>query len=83
MATKRAPGHPPPRYVKDPLSGATAELRRVQPVDAVKIYRCPGCNQEIAAGVGHVVVVPLGDPTGRRHWHASCWDQRSRRRPAR
>jgi hypothetical protein len=70
-------------FVDDPLSGQLAQLRRIQPYAARKPYRCPGCNQEIAAGVGHVVVVPLGDPAGRRHWHDSCWHLRARRRPGR
>ncbi|MDA8296493.1 MAG: hypothetical protein M0004_07910 [Actinomycetota bacterium] len=76
-------GGAPARFVTDPLSGDTAELRSIQPVAATKAYRCPGCNQEIAVGVGHVVVVPLGDPTARRHWHHACWSQRGRRRPGR
>ncbi|MDA8288260.1 MAG: hypothetical protein M0014_07355 [Actinomycetota bacterium] len=73
----------PARFVTDPLSGETAELRTIQPIAATKAYRCPGCNQEIAVGVGHVVVVPLGDPGGRRHWHHACWQHRGRRRPGR
>ena len=35
------------------------ELRRVQPYQAVKRYRCPGCHGDIEPGTGHVVVVPL------------------------
>jgi hypothetical protein len=56
------------------------EVRRVQPYQAVKQYRCPGCHGDIAPGVGHYVVVPLGDPRDRRHWHYSCWEFRDRRR---
>ena len=59
------------------------EVRRVQPYQAVKTYRCPGCNQDIAAGTGHVVVVPLEAPDLRRHWHSTCWGNRDRRRPGR
>jgi hypothetical protein len=59
------------------------EVRRVQPYQAVKTYRCPGCNQDIAAGTGHVVVVPLETPDLRRHWHSPCWVNRARRRPGR
>lgn len=65
-------------FVEDPLTGATAEVRRVQPFQANKAYRCPACNQEIAVGVGHVVVVPLHDASGRRHWHHGCFERRSR-----
>ena len=59
------------------------EVRRVQPYQAVKTYRCPGCNQDIAARTGHVVVVPLETPDLRRHWHSPCWANRARRRPGR
>lgn len=47
---------------------------------AGKRYRCPGCDQEIPAGVPHVVAWPrLGDVDDRRHWHKSCWNARDRR----
>jgi hypothetical protein len=51
---------------------------------ATKAYRCPGCDQEIPAGVAHVVAWAAdghGDPDNRRHWHASCWRSRDRRTP--
>ena len=57
------------------------EVRRIQPYEAVKEYLCPGCNQEIRVGVGHVVVVPVREPDLRRHWHHACWANRERRRP--
>ncbi len=60
------------------------EVRRIQPYQAVKAYLCPGCNQVIAVGTGHLVVVPLDAPDLRRHWHLACWEYRDRRRlPAR
>lgn len=59
------------------------EVRRVQPYQATKPYRCPGCNQVIANGTGHVVVVPVDAPELRRHWHLPCWDHRRRRHPGR
>ncbi|MDA8301495.1 MAG: hypothetical protein M0005_08090 [Actinomycetota bacterium] len=59
------------------------QVRRIQPSQARKVYRCPGCQQEIAVGTGHVVVVPLEAPDLRRHWHTSCWVMRGRRRPGR
>ena len=49
-----------------------------------KTYRCPGCDQEIAPGVGHVVAWPAdgrGDLADRRHWHTGCWNARDRRFP--
>lgn len=62
-----------------PDDDATVDVRRVQPYEALKAYRCPGCDHEIRAGEGHVVVVPRGAPDGRRHWHTSCWDREARR----
>lgn len=59
------------------------EVRRVQPYQATKEYRCPGCNHTIPPGTGHVVVVPVDAPDLRRHWHAACWANRVRRRPGR
>ncbi|MFN2506043.1 MAG: hypothetical protein ABR540_17775 [Acidimicrobiales bacterium] len=59
------------------------EVRPVQPYQAHKSYLCPGCQQQIGAGHGHLVVVPRGAPDLRRHWHRPCWDHRARRRPGR
>jgi hypothetical protein len=56
------------------------EVRHVQPYQAVKPYRCPGCDHEIRPGEGHEVVVPAGDPAARRHWHTGCWHRASTRR---
>lgn len=53
-------------------------VRRVQPYEATKTYRCPGCLGDIPPGLGHVVVVPVVDPTERRHWHHGCWAHRHR-----
>ncbi|UFU07669.1 hypothetical protein [Ruania halotolerans] len=53
-----------------------------------KTYRCPGCEQEIPPGVGHVVAWGEEHIFGadaalaeRRHWHRSCWRARHRRGP--
>jgi hypothetical protein len=49
-----------------------------------KVYRCPGCDQEIPPGVPHVVAWPAderGDLSDRRHWHSGCWRARGRRMP--
>ena len=59
------------------------EVRQVQPYEARRRYLCPGCNQAIEVGVGHVVVVPRNDPDLRRHWHHACWANRQRRRAGR
>jgi hypothetical protein len=65
------------------VSDDDVEVRRVQPYEARKAYLCPGCNQEIGTGVGHVVVVPTTAPDLRRHWHHPCWTNRDRRPPGR
>ena len=55
--------------------------------DSGKRYRCPGCDQEIPPGVGHVVAWPVlsmgaaGGVDDRRHWHRACWTNRERRAP--
>jgi len=56
-------------------------VRHIPGAAAVKRYRCPGCDQEIAAGTPHVVAWPSHAPDAdeRRHWHASCWRRRPRR----
>ncbi|MBB5872071.1 hypothetical protein F4553_005505 [Allocatelliglobosispora scoriae] len=61
-------------------------VRHVSVDAAVKIYRCPGCDQEIRVGVPHVVAWPAdgrGDASDRRHWHTGCWQARGRRNPTR
>jgi len=59
------------------------EIRFIHPFQARKTYLCPGCNHDIAAGVGHMVVVPRAAPDDRRHWHKPCWENRARRRAGR
>jgi hypothetical protein len=61
---------------------------RVRPVagaasSAARPYRCPGCDQLLAAGVAHLVAWPAEDleATDRRHWHTACWQARDRRAP--
>jgi hypothetical protein len=54
------------------------DVRRVQPDEAVKEYRCPGCDHEIRVGEGHKVVVPRGAVDDRRHWHTGCWHRAER-----
>lgn len=84
--TRRRPRQGLPEWARgsatlvDELDGVPVEVRSVQPYQALKPYRCPGCHATIAPGVGHLVVVPLVDPDDRRHWHRSCWSRRHRRR---
>lgn len=58
--------------------GLTWTVQHVR--SSTKAYRCPGCNQEVAAGTAHVVAwtedALFGAQAGleaRRHWHAACW----------
>ena len=50
-----------------------------------KTYRCPGCDQEIRAGLPHLVTWPnwQGGEDERRHWHTACWSNRLKRGPGR
>jgi len=54
-------------------------VRSVAGTASDRTYRCPGCDQELQAGVPHVVAWPEGRPEDRRHWHATCWSARGRR----
>ena len=67
-----------PSAVPDPDE---VEVHHVQPYQATKTYRCPGCDHEIRPGTGHEVVIPSGAPELRRHWHSACWHRAARRRP--
>jgi hypothetical protein len=51
----------------------------VRHVGGQKEFRCPGCDHFVRAGVWHLVVVPVGDPDARRHWHTECWRRELRR----
>lgn len=75
---KRGPKRKPPR-TPDPSDTADAEVRFVQPYQATKSYICPGCNQDIPSGMGHLVAVPPDAPDLRRHWHRGCWNNRQSR----
>lgn len=76
---KRSPKRKAPR-APDPSDTEDAEVRFVQPYQATKSYICPGCNQDIPEGMGHMVAVPPDAPDLRRHWHRGCWNNRQSRR---
>jgi hypothetical protein len=59
------------------------EVRHIQPYQAEKVYRCPGCDHEIPRGQGHEVVVPRADPGDRRHWHTGCWHRATKKKSKR
>jgi hypothetical protein len=63
-----------------PRSPLDEIVKPIQPYQARKEYACPGCEGVIAAGVGHLVVVPTDAPDLRRHWHRGCWYKELRRR---
>ncbi len=62
----------------DPITGAEAEIRLVQPFQARKEYLCPRCLRAISAREAHYVVVPATSADLRRHWHKRClaWELR-------
>ena len=62
--------------MKNPEAFGKIEVKSIQPYQAVKKYICPGCNRDIPAGLGHVVIVPIEAPDLRRHWHRGCWNKR-------
>ncbi|MFC5179843.1 ATP/GTP-binding protein [Actinomadura harenae] len=82
---RRGPGGGGASWADDTEDAPDGEwhVRTVAGANAAKAYRCPGCDQLIPAGVGHIVAWPSG-PGGaddRRHWHRPCWQARSRRAP--
>jgi len=64
------------------IRGLTETVSVVQPKNASKEYRCPGCQGIISRGVFHVLVIPDEQPDLRRHWHQGCWQKEARLRPA-
>ena len=62
------------------MTSEPVDVHHMQPYEAVKAYRCLGCDHEIRPGEGHKVVVPLDAPEDRRHWHTGCWYREERRR---
>ncbi|MEU7633640.1 ATP/GTP-binding protein [Nocardia sp. NPDC049220] len=61
--------------------GETYVVRAIPGARAIKMYRCPGCDHEIAPGVAHIVAWPTdGGEDDRRHWHRGCWNGRQTRR---
>lgn len=69
-------------FVEGP-DGADYVERRVTGSAATKVYRCPGCDQEIPPATPHVVAWPVAYLADRRHWHTGCWERRCSRRPRR
>jgi hypothetical protein len=81
---------PPGMQRVEQYGGVEYVVRRVSGGDSGRVYRCPGCDQEVLAGTPHVVAWPAdaglagsGGPADRRHWHTPCWTCRDRRGPRR
>ncbi|MGN6608215.1 MAG: ATP/GTP-binding protein [Jatrophihabitans sp.] len=68
---------------RESFRGVEYSVRAVTGASAGREYRCPGCDQVVAAGVPHVVAWPADDldASDRRHWHTPCWAARERRAP--
>ncbi|MBO0677906.1 hypothetical protein JRC04_10565 [Mycolicibacterium sp. S2-37] len=75
------------RRVETGPDGYDYEVRAVAGPRATKLYRCPGCDHQIALGTPHLVVWPVdgGESAAedRRHWHTPCWARRGTRGPTR
>jgi hypothetical protein len=74
------------RRIETGPDGYEYEVRPIAAAQAVKTYRCPGCDHEIRSGTAHVVVWPAESPQAvddRRHWHTPCWANRVNRGPTR
>ncbi|WP_281965659.1 hypothetical protein [Serinicoccus marinus] len=76
----------PPRRGPEEVryAGQVWAVRQVRPNDSGRSYRCPGCQQQVGAGVAHTVAWPVDgmqQAENRRHWHTVCWSARERRRP--
>lgn len=68
--------------VEDGPDGEQWYVRHIPGTSATKVYRCPGCDQEIGVGLPHVVAWQVDGPVdARRHWHTGCWRARGRRAP--
>ncbi|MFI0422161.1 ATP/GTP-binding protein [Spongiactinospora gelatinilytica] len=54
------------------------KVRALRGGAADRAYRCPGCDQEVRAGMPHIVSWPNwpGGEEERRHWHTPCWRKR-------
>jgi hypothetical protein len=80
---KRAPVEylPSPAPVGTPRAPAwaAADGYEVREVAGDKPYTCPGCDHTVRPGLRHLVVVPVGSPDERRHWHTDCWKRELRR----
>ena len=69
-------------WVEDSADGGPSYVvRKIQPYQATKTYRCPGCDQEIVPNTGHVVAWREDQLDDRRHWHSPCWSRRGERMP--
>ncbi len=46
----------------------------IRPAGSTKpaTYRCPFCRRHLPALTDHLLVLPDGDPTRRRHAHTAC-----------
>jgi hypothetical protein len=81
---KRGPAASPSAERREQWRGEEYIVRALAgSASAGRVYRCPGCDQEIRPGLPHVVVWRADDfdAGDRRHWHSSCWAARDHRRP--
>jgi hypothetical protein len=60
--------------MSDPSRFREARWYSIRPAASRKpaTYRCPLCGQLLPALTAHMLVVPEGDPSRRRHAHSNC-----------
>jgi hypothetical protein len=63
-----------PRAMSGPSHFRDARWYSIRPAANRKpaTYRCPLCGQLLPALTRHMLVVPDGDPSRRRHAHSEC-----------
>src|SRR5690349_23841300 len=84
---RSSPPLPATRRIETGADGYRYEVRAIASSRATTVYRCPGCDHEIAIGTAHLVawLADVGDSGAddRRHWHTACWTHRATRSPTR
>lgn len=79
---RSAPPLPPerPRGVAPEWAATEGVKVQASTGERGKVYRCPGCQQEIRPRLPHLVVMEFEELETRRHWHTPCWQRELRRR---
>jgi hypothetical protein len=60
-----------PRSTSGPLAGSWWRVESTQNEKAVS-YVCPLCDERLEAASAHMLLLPAGDASRRRHAHTRC-----------